>query len=115
MGLNSRRQTLSSASDKTRSTMREVAALAKVSIKTVSRVVNGESGVSPHLARRVLAASERLNYRHNMPASSLGRSDGRTATLGRFLEDVSNPFASMLHRSIEDVAVRRGVLVLAGS
>ncbi len=95
--------------------MREVAALAKVSIKTVSRVVNGESGVSPRLARRVVAASERLNYRHNMTASSLRRSDGRSATIGVILEDVSNPFSSMLHRSIEDVAVRRGVLVLAGS
>ena len=106
---------MSSATDKTRSTMREVAALAKVSIKTVSRVVNGESGVSPRLARRVLAASERLNYRHNMTASSLRRSDGRSATIGVILEDVSNPFSSMLHRSIEDIAVRRGVLVLAGS
>jgi LacI family transcriptional regulator len=95
--------------------MREVAALAKVSIKTVSRVVNGESGVSPRLAKRVLAASERLSYRHNMTASSLRRSDGRSATIGVVLEDVANPFSSALHRSIEDVAVQRGVLVLAGS
>jgi LacI family transcriptional regulator len=95
--------------------MRDVAALAKVSIKTVSRVVNGESGVSPRLARRVMTASDRLNYRHNMPASSLRRSDGRSATIGVVLEDVANPFASALHRSIEDIAVQRGVLVLAGS
>jgi len=95
--------------------MRDVAALAKVSIKTVSRVVNGEPGVSPALARRVLAASERLDYRHNMTASGLRRSDGRSATIGVVLEDVANPFASALHRSIEDVAVKRGVLVLAGS
>ena len=33
--------------------MREVAALAEVSIKTVSRVVNGESTVDTDLARRV--------------------------------------------------------------
>lgn len=95
--------------------MREVAALAKVSIKTVSRVVNGETGVSPQLAKRVIAATERLNYRHNMTASSLRRSDGRSATIGVVLEDVSNPFSSALHRSIEDIAVKRGVLVLAGS
>jgi LacI family transcriptional regulator len=95
--------------------MRDVAALAKVSIKTVSRVVNGESGVSPSLVRRVVAAGERLNYRHNLTASSLRRSDGRSATIGVVLEDVSNPFSSALHRAIEDVAVQRGVLVLAGS
>jgi LacI family transcriptional regulator len=95
--------------------MREVAALAKVSIKTVSRVVNGETGVTPTLVRRVLAASERLNYRHNLTASSLRRSDGRSATIGIVLEDVANPFSSALHRSIEDVAVQRGVLVFASS
>lgn len=101
--------------DRSRATMRDVAALAKVSLKTVSRVVNGEAGVSPTLTRRVAAASERLNYRHNLTASSLRRSDGRSATIGIVLEDVSNPFSSALHRSIEDVAVQRGVLVLAGS
>jgi len=112
----SRRLTLTTEeADRSRPTMREVAALAKVSIKTVSRVVNGETGVSPALARRVLAATERLNYRHNMAASSLRRSDGRSATIGVVLEDVANPFSSALHRAIEDVAVQRGVLVLAGS
>jgi LacI family transcriptional regulator len=95
--------------------MREVAALAKVSIKSVSRVINREAGVSPALARRVMSAAERLDYRHNLTASSLRRSDGRSATIGVVLEDVSNPFASTLHRAIEDVAVERGVLVLAGS
>src|SRR2546429_5125261 len=56
-----------------------------------------------------------LIYRHNMTASSLRRADGRTATIGVVLEDVSNPFSSALHRAIEDVAVERGVLVLTGS
>lgn len=95
--------------------MREVAALAKVSLKTVSRVVNAEPGVSPALVRKVTHAAERLDYRHNLTASSLRRADGRSATIGVVLEDVSNPFSSALHRSIEDVAVARGVLVLAGS
>jgi LacI family transcriptional regulator len=95
--------------------MREVAALAKVSIKTVSRVVNGEPNVSSALSSRVMTAVDRLNYQHNLTASSLRRSDGRSATIGVVLEDVSNPFSAALHRSIEDVAVARGVLVLTGS
>src|SRR4029077_1892329 len=103
------------SADRSRPTMREVAALAKVRIKTAPRGVNGESGVSPRLARQVLAATERLSYRHNLTASSLRRSDGRSATIGVVLEDVANPFSSALNRSIEDVAVQRGVLVLAGS
>ena len=100
---------------RSRPTMRDVAAAAKVSLKTVSRVVNGEAGVSPRLAKRVLVASERLMYRHNLTASSLRRADGRSLTIGVVLEDVANPFASTLHRAIEDVAVKRRVLVLAGS
>ena len=101
--------------DRSRPTMREVAALAKVSLKTVSRVVNGESGVSPKLSRQVLAATERLSYRHNLTASSLRRSGGRSASIGVVVEDVANPFSAALNRAIEDVAVERGVLVLAGS
>jgi LacI family transcriptional regulator len=86
-----------------------------VSIKTVSRVINGEDSVSPDLTARVVAAIDRLDYHHNMTASSLRRADGKSATIGVVLDDVSNPFSSALHRSIENVALERGVLVLAGS
>lgn len=95
--------------------MREVAALAGVSLKTVSRVINAEPAVSLELALRVHAAIERLDYRHNRAASSLRRSDGRSAAIGVLLEDVANPFSSTLHREIENVALQRGVLVFAGS
>lgn len=106
---------LSEANARSRATMRDVAAAAKVSLKTVSRVVNGEPGVTPRLVKRVTAACERLDYRHNLTASTLRRSDGRSRTIGVVIEDVANPFASTLHRAIEDVAVQRNVLVLAGS
>jgi LacI family transcriptional regulator len=95
--------------------MREVAALAGVSLKTVSRVINREPGVSAELAQRVLQAVARLDYRHNTSASSLRRSDRRTATIGLLLEDVANPFASAIHRAVEDVARARETLVFAGS
>jgi LacI family transcriptional regulator len=98
-----------------RPTIREVAALAGVSVKTVSRVINGEPVVSADLSGRVLAAIDRLDYRQNMTASSLRRADGKSATIGVLLEDVSNPFSSTLHRVIEDEALGRGVLVIAGS
>jgi LacI family transcriptional regulator len=96
-------------------TMRDVAALAGVSIKTVSRVVNQEPGVSPELASRVLDAVGLLGYRHNLTASSLRRTDQKTATIGLLLEDVANPFSSELYRAIENVAREHGTLALAGS
>src|ERR1051326_3895631 len=96
-------------------TMREVAALAGVGLKTVSRVVNGEPGVSPELTARVSEALRLLDYRPDSNASSLRRADRRTATIGLLLEDVANPFSSAVNRAIEDVASKRGVLVFAGS
>jgi LacI family transcriptional regulator len=98
-----------------RATIRDVAALAGVSAKSVSRVVNDLPGSSPALRARVLAAIERLDYRPDLTASRLRRLDGRSATIGLVLEDAGNPFSSTLQRAIEDVALRRGVLVLAGS
>jgi LacI family transcriptional regulator len=98
-----------------RPTLRDVAAVAGVSFKTVSRVVNAEPGVSPEVAARVRAAAVTLGYRPNAAATALRRADGRTATLGVLLEDAGNHFFAMLLRGIEDVARERGVAVFTSS
>jgi LacI family transcriptional regulator len=95
--------------------MRDVAALSGVSIKTVSRVVNSEAGVSPDLIERVNDAARKLDYQRDLTASSLRRSDGKSQTLGLLLENVANPFSSALHRVIEDSAREHSVTVFAGS
>jgi LacI family transcriptional regulator len=95
--------------------MVDVAALAGVALKTVSRVVNSEPGVSPQLEARVRQAIEQLNYRRDANAATLRRLGRKTQTIGLVLEDVSNPFSSALHRAVEDAARERGVLVFAGS
>src|SRR5919108_4528379 len=95
--------------------MVDVAALAGVGLKTVSRVVNAEPGVSPQLEAKVRRAIEQLNYRRDANASMLRRLGSKTETIGLVLEDVANPFSSGLHRAIEDAARERGVLVFAGS
>jgi LacI family transcriptional regulator len=95
--------------------MRDVAALAGVSLKTVSRVVNDEPGVTAEVRARVQQAASRLDYRPNLTASNLRRSSGRTRTVGALLQDVSNSFSSALLRSLEDGARERGVAVLAAS
>jgi LacI family transcriptional regulator len=95
--------------------MHDVAALAGVGLTTVSRVVNDKSGVSTDTRDIVLAAIEQLDYRRDVHATLLRRSDRKTATIGLVLEDVMNPFMSALHRSVEDYARARGVLVFAGS
>jgi LacI family transcriptional regulator len=98
-----------------RATIRDVAALAGVGLKTVSRVINGEPGVSPELTARVREAAERLDFRPNLGARSLRRAGGKTATIGLLLEDVSNPFSAAIHRSVENAARARGVAVFTAS
>jgi LacI family transcriptional regulator len=94
--------------------MSDVARLAGVSIKTVSRVVNAEPGVHAETAERVLAAIERLGFRRNVGALNLRRGSS-TGTIGLVLEDVANPFYSGLTRAAEEVARRFGRQVLTGS
>jgi LacI family transcriptional regulator len=95
--------------------MREVAALADVSVKTVSRVVNGEVTVDSELARRVREAIGMLGYRRDDAASALRRTDRVSLSIGLVFEDVANPFLSYVHRGIEDVARARGVWTFAAS
>jgi LacI family transcriptional regulator len=95
--------------------MRDVAALAGVSLKTVSRVINAEPAVSVDLLVRVERAIEQLDYRPNLTASSLRRSDGKTATVGLVLEDLANPYSAAVTRAVEDAARPRRVTVVAGS
>ena len=98
-----------------RPTMNDVARTAGVSLKTVSRVVNGETTVAPDLVARVQAAVESLDYRPHLGASMLRRNDRRTRTIGVLLDDVSHPFSAALHRAVEDQARARGIHVLTGS
>jgi len=94
--------------------MKDVAGLARVSVATVSRVVNGDE-VRPDLAARVADAIDVLGYRRDLTASNLRRADRYSATIGLVFEDVSNPFFSSVQRGIEDVARTRGTHAFAGS
>ncbi len=98
-----------------RPTMRDVASLAGVSFKTVSRVVNDETGVSAALAARVRTAIEDLGFRPNAGAVTLRRSDHRSAAIGLLLPDVGNPYSAAGQRAVEAGALPRGVTVFTAS
>ena len=98
-----------------RATMKDVARHAGVSVKTVSRVVNGEPGVVAEMGARVRASILQLNYQPNLGASALRRLDRRSSTIAVLLEDLSNPYSARVLRAIEAVARGRGVSVLAAS
>ena len=93
--------------------MKDVATRAGVALKTVSRVVNGEPGVTPATAGRVLGVIEELGFRRNESARLLRT--GRTATLGFLAEDTAEPDQAAVRAGLEDVVAERGFLLYAGS
>jgi LacI family transcriptional regulator len=96
-----------------RPTMKDVAARAGVGLKTVSRVVHGEPGVTPETERRVQEAIEALGFRRNDSARVLRK--GRTSSIGLVLEDLADPFYGPLSRAVEEVARAHGTLLFNGS
>jgi LacI family transcriptional regulator len=98
-----------------RPTLRDVAALAGVSVKTASRVINDEPLVSVDVTTRVLEAVERLSYRPDHRAGSLRRTGRKSETIGVVVSSVANPFAAAVNRAIENAASDRGVAVVATS
>ncbi len=104
-----------SASGARRPTLRDVAALAGVSFKTVSRVVNDVPTVDPEIAERVRAAIDKIGYRPNQLASRL-RSGAATATIGLVLKDISNEFYSAITLGVASAARERSTqLIMAAS
>ncbi|MFC7550014.1 LacI family DNA-binding transcriptional regulator [Plantactinospora sp. GCM10030261] len=90
-------------------TLRDVARLAGVSVKTVSNVVNGYPHVSEDVRRRVSTAVEQLCYRPNPSARNLRT--GRTGTLALVLApDV--PYADRLTQAVVDAAALAGFRVV---
>lgn len=88
----------------------DVARESKVSIFTVSAVINNKSHVGKKLRDRVEEAIRRLNYRPNLIARSLAKQ--RTHTIGMIVSDIANPFFPMVVRGAEDAAQRHGYNLL---
>ena len=96
-----------------RATLEDVARLADVSSKTVSRVFTHRELVAPETVERVLAAAKRLRFRPNPLARSLRRG-GSTNTIGFIMGDLNNPFYYKVAAGIErELAANGFSLVVA--
>ncbi len=95
------------------SNIHDVARRARVSIATVSRVVNGISTVDPDLAKRVWKAVEEVGYLPNTQARALV--SGRSRILGLIVSEITNPFFPELVQQFENLAVAQGYEVMIGS
>jgi LacI family transcriptional regulator len=86
--------------------MSDVARQAKVSLMTVSRVINNKGDVSSETRQRVLEIITSLGYRPSAIARSLATKE--TSTIGLVVPDVSNSFFAEITQGVERLAYSRG-------
>jgi LacI family transcriptional regulator len=91
----------------------DVARRARVSIATVSRVVNRVSTVDKGLADRVWKAVNEVGYLPDSQARALV--SGRSRILGLMVSEITNPFFPELVQEFENLAVEQGYEVMIGS
>ncbi len=96
-----------------RPTMVDVAADAGVSLKTVSRVINGEPNVDAAMIERVNASVSRLGYHRNALAASLR--SGNRDTIGFIAADLSNTFYMAVAAAVSTVAARERMHIVMAS
>lgn len=85
-------------------TIKDVAKHANVSIATVSRVLNGQSGYSKATEEKVLVAIKELGYQPN--AFARGLISKKSNSLGILFPEVSSQFSSKILRGVEEAAHR---------
>jgi len=94
-------------------TIKEVASRAKVSVATVSRVLNRNIGVKAHLRKAVQDAIQDLDYDYTPPAVSSGAERYR---IGLVVPTVVHPFHALLLKGVSSAAlVRQAELILLSS
>lgn len=96
-------------------TIKQVAALARVSTATVSRVLNNSAYVEPATRERVEQAMRTLNYRRDMAAVALAKRSGNM--LGLLTGNLADPFFARLARGVEAISRQHGfrLMVCSGS
>lgn len=89
--------------------LKQVAAVAGVSVSTVSRVLNGKSYVNEETRKIVTEAIRKTNYQPNALAQSLKM--GRSNTICLMIPSIENLMFPKLTRGVEDEARKNGMTV----
>ncbi|MDR6612560.1 LacI family DNA-binding transcriptional regulator [Leifsonia sp. 1010] len=93
--------------------VKDVAALAQVSVGTVSNVLNRPEIVAPETVERVMSAMQKLSYVRNEAARQLRL--GHSQALGLVTLSGGNPFFTDLATAAEDAAADAGYSVIVGN
>ncbi len=91
-------------------TIRDVAKEARVSLMTVSRVINNPGLVKQDTVDKVNKAIKKLGYRPNLLAKGLAK--GKTKTIGIILSNIRNQAYIDIITTIEKEAYKKGFVVI---
>ncbi|SFS41602.1 LacI family DNA-binding transcriptional regulator [Marininema halotolerans] len=89
-------------------TIQEVAKRARVSVATVSRILNETGYVQSTIKARVRRIIKEMDYHPDIPRYDYSN----TATIAMILPDISNPFFAELARAVEDKARENNYAVI---
>lgn len=91
-------------------TIKDIARRARVSFTTVSLAFQEDSRISATRRRQILKIADDLGYVPNRLAKAL--KGGGTQTLGVLVNDITNPFFSLITRAANDAAAEKGYELL---
>lgn len=92
---------------------KEIAKKAGVSVATISRVINGEEGVSQKTRKKILDLLDRYAYVRDINARNLRTS--RSKAIGFLISNFENPFFIAMYQGLESVCRQKGYNIIIGN
>ena len=96
------------------SKLKDIAQLTKVSVSTVSKVLNGKGRVSEKKRKEILKVARELGYTPNYHARSMARRT-KILTIGLIVPDIINPFFASLTRGVQKACGEDALVILMDS
>lgn len=94
-------------------TIKQIASKAKVSIATVSRVLNNDDKVTEETKKKVLQISNELNYKPNLIARNFAKKTSNA--IGLILPEISDEFFTDIIRGVDEVTYTNGYYTMVAS
>lgn len=92
---------------------KEIAKKAGVSVATISRVINGEEGVSQEKRQKILELLDKYAYVRDINAKNLRTS--RSKAIGFLISNFENPFFVSMYQGLEAVCRKNGYNIIIGN
>ncbi|MGE0033653.1 MAG: LacI family DNA-binding transcriptional regulator, partial [Pseudothermotoga sp.] len=96
------------------SKLKDIAQLTKVSVSTVSKVLNGKGRVSEKKRKEILRVARQLGYTPNYHARSMARKT-KILTVGLIVPEIINPFFASLTRGVQKACGEDALVILMDS